>query len=143
MLSSPEASPSWASVRNLHTVACISRSASIDLTSAALFIVAPLGSVVRSPWSVVRSQRHESFLYLTMDYGPRTTDYGLSLLQILLDAFRFPQEERHMFVGGADKAGQDLHRLLELLAELLVLLVAPGVAQSVKLAMDRGQAGLQ
>ena len=52
-------------------------------------------------------------------------------------------QERYVFVGGADEPGEDLHRLLELLAELLVLLVAPGIGESVKLSMDGGQAGLQ
>src|SRR4051812_36177670 len=60
----------------------------------------------------------------------------LALLEVILDALGLAEQERDMLVRGVDEAGDDLHRLLELLDELVVLAVAPGGAQAAELAVQ-------
>src|SRR5882724_1656039 len=113
---------SCASVRNLATAACSTWSASIDLTSAAFMTV--------SHWSLVIRHLSRSLSWHPMavdfppnDQGPMTNDSPL--LQIILDALCFSQQERDVFVGRLDEAAEDLDGFFELLAELFVFLVAP------------------
>jgi hypothetical protein len=61
---------------------------------------------------------------------------SLTLLQVLLDPLGFAQQEGDMLIGGAHKVRQHAHRLLKLLGELLVFLVAPGIAQADELGLQ-------
>src|SRR5262245_51696201 len=67
----------------------------------------------------------------------------LALRQVLLDALGLAHQEGDVLVGQLDEAGDDGHGLLELLGELGVLLVAPGVAQAEHLAVQHRHAVLQ
>jgi hypothetical protein len=58
------------------------------------------------------------------------------LLQVFLDTLGFAQQDGDVLVGRFEEVVDDVHRLLELLGELLVLLVAPGVAQADELAVQ-------
>src|SRR4051794_6757954 len=66
-----------------------------------------------------------------------------ALLQVVFDPLGLPQQEGDVLGGRLNKTRQHLHRLVELLGELGVLLVAPGVAEADHLAVQGGQAGLQ
>jgi hypothetical protein len=79
-----------------------------------------------------KKQSHSSFGFRHL------VIYLLSLRQILFNPFRFAEQERGVFVGGFDRAADELHVLLELFGELLLLLIAPSGAQGVKLT---GQGG--
>ncbi len=58
------------------------------------------------------------------------------MLQVLLDPLGFAQQEGDMLIGGAHKVRKHAHRLLKLLGELLVFLVAPGIAQADELGLQ-------
>jgi hypothetical protein len=62
------------------------------------------------------------------------------LLQVFLDAFRFALQEWHMLIGDVEKMLNDVQRLLEFLRELLMLLIAPGIAEPSHLGMQPGEA---
>ena len=53
------------------------------------------------------------------------------------------EQERDVFVGGPDELGEDLDGLCELAGELLMFLVAPGVAEGGELAVEDGELMLQ
>src|ERR1035441_5033670 len=62
---------------------------------------------------------------------------ALALVQVFLYALGFSQQIRRMLVGDLDEPLERLHGLLELLRELHVLLVLPGVAQRRKPRLQR------
>src|SRR4051812_18543533 len=58
------------------------------------------------------------------------SDIGrLPLLQVLFDQVGLLREERHVLCRFFEKRSERLHGVLELLLELLLLLVAPGVLE--------------
>jgi hypothetical protein len=63
----------------------------------------------------------------------------LMLLQIFLDAFGLAQQERNMLIGDLKEMLNYVQGLLELLGELHMLLVAPGVAEPRHLRVQSGQ----
>jgi hypothetical protein len=74
----------------------------------------------------------------------RSSPYGeLTLLQVLLDAFRFAHQERDMVLGVFHELVEDFHFALEILNEFVMLLIAPGVAERDHLAVDAGDLRLQ
>src|SRR5271157_613333 len=64
---------------------------------------------------------------------------GLALVQVFLDALSLSQQVGRVLVGDLDELLQRLHGLLELLGELGVLLVLPGVAQRRKTRLQRDE----
>ena len=62
-----------------------------------------------------------------------------TLLQVFLDTLGLAEQERDVLVGRFGKPLHDLERLLELFDELVVLPVAPGLAQARQLTVQRGQ----
>src|SRR5205085_8602099 len=68
---------------------------------------------------------------------------GLPLLEVFFDPFRLAEQERDVQVGRLDEPLEDLHGVLELLAEAVVLLVPPGVAEGEELGVQAAQVGLQ
>src|SRR5262245_32559191 len=67
----------------------------------------------------------------------------LSLLEVLLDALGLAQEVGDVFAGRGQEAAEHQDGLVELLGELVVLLVAPGVAQGGELSLDDAELMLQ
>src|SRR5207249_10916647 len=67
----------------------------------------------------------------------------LSLLQVFLDPFGLTQQKRDVHLRGGEELLDDAQRLLELLDELHVFLVAPRVAQAGELAVQDGQGVLE
>ena len=63
----------------------------------------------------------------------------LTLLQVFLDTLGLAKQERDVLVGRFGKPFHDLERLLELFDELVMLPVAPGLAQARELAVQGGQ----
>src|SRR5688572_14390110 len=61
------------------------------------------------------------------------------LLKVFLDPLRLAQQIRGVLVGRLDVLGDDLHVLVEVLDEFLVLLVSPRRAQGVQLCAQRRQ----
>src|SRR6516164_454531 len=59
-----------------------------------------------------------------------------TLLQVFLDAFGFAEQERNVLVRHFHKGAEHVHGLGEFLGKLLVLLIAPGVAQGHHLAVQ-------
>src|SRR5437899_8452636 len=71
------------------------------------------------------------------------TSYNLTLLQILLNSFGFADKKRDMQVGRFHEALDGQHGLVEFLRKLLMVLIAPGVAQCHELAVQDGDAALK
>src|SRR5438552_12836084 len=67
----------------------------------------------------------------------------LALVQIFLDALGFAQQVGGVRVGNLDEFPERLQSLLELLRELEVLLVLPGISQSGKARLERSHAILE
>ena len=65
------------------------------------------------------------------------------LIQIFLDPLRLPQQIRPMLIGQFHELRQRLHRLLELLSKLYVLLVLPRIAELREARLQRGHPRLQ
>ena len=49
------------------------------------------------------------------------------LLQIFLDAFGLAHQKRNVLIADFEKMFDDVQRLLELLSEFIMLLIAPGI----------------
>src|SRR3954447_18164329 len=94
--------------------------------SATLHASANLMSATRN----VRSSAMESMRAVS--------DIGLPLFQVLFDQVGLLGEERHVLRRFLEERAERLDRVLELLLELLLLLVAPGVLE---VAHARVQAG--
>jgi hypothetical protein len=69
------------------------------------------------------------------------TNDELALLQVFLDPFRLAEQERDMLIGRIDEPLHHLEGLLEFLDELVVFSVAPRLAQTAELTVQRGQLG--
>src|SRR5688500_13023993 len=67
----------------------------------------------------------------------------LLLLQVFLDPFRLPQQERGVLIRRVDRAVDEREVLLELFREFLLFLIPPGGAERVKLAGERRHPPLQ
>jgi hypothetical protein len=65
------------------------------------------------------------------------------LLHVFFDPLRLPHQIRNMLIVRLDESGDHFHVLLELSAELLLFLIAPGVAQIAQLIGKRAQPFLQ
>ena len=63
----------------------------------------------------------------------------LLLAQVFLGSVCLSQEKGDMFIGGVDESFHRRHRLLELLQEFLLFLVAPTRTQRIELAMHHRQ----
>src|SRR5262249_8075163 len=79
-------------------------------------------------------------LRLCAHHGSSIARTDSSLLQVLFDALCFPQEKRDVQVRGFHEGLDDVQGLREFLGELVVLLVAPGIAQISELALKRRHA---
>src|SRR5262249_1488350 len=64
--------------------------------------------------------------------------FALAVLQVVLDALGLADEEGDLFPRGFQEAVDDDDGLVEAFGELVVLLVAPGVAQAGELALEDG-----
>src|SRR5262245_8461366 len=92
-----------------------------------------------SPASV--PNRHRPFLNSLRSSREKTCAASLmmtilALLQVFLDACGLAHQEGNVLIGDGDEAVEHLHGLLELLDELLMLLVAPAVAEAEQLAVQ-------
>src|ERR1043166_7779745 len=67
----------------------------------------------------------------------------LTLVQILLDTLRLAEKERRVLVRHFDELFHRLHRFFELLGELHVLLVLPGVTEGGEAGLERYDSILQ
>jgi hypothetical protein len=68
---------------------------------------------------------------------------ALALLEIFLDPFGLAEQKRDMFVGRPDELAENLNGLREFAGELLVFLIAPGVAEGGELSVQDGELMLQ
>jgi hypothetical protein len=68
---------------------------------------------------------------------------ALALLEIFLDSLRLAKQKRDVIVGRSDKLAENLNGLCELAGELLMFLIAPGVAEGGELAVENGELMLQ
>src|SRR5262249_39102806 len=62
-----------------------------------------------------------------------------ALLEVLVDAIGLAEQEGDVLLRGLDEAGEDVDGLGEALGELVVVLVAPGVAEAGELALEDGK----
>jgi hypothetical protein len=62
-----------------------------------------------------------------------------ALLEIFLDPFGLAEQERDVLIGRVDEPLDHLEGLFEFLDELVVFTVAPGLAQTAELTVQRGQ----
>jgi len=62
------------------------------------------------------------------------------LIQVLLDALGFAEQERRVLIGTFDEFLEDLHRVPEFLGEFGVFLVLPSVPQCGKSGLQQGHA---
>ena len=67
--------------------------------------------------------------------------FALALLQIFLDPFGLAEQEWDVLIGGVDESLHHLEGLFKFLDELVVFPVAPGLAQTAELTVQRGQLG--
>src|SRR5438034_534797 len=85
----------------------------------------------------VRNQAlHSSPPYLLTSSPPHLPTSS-PLVQVLLDLLRLPQERRDVLVGRVREPRQHPRGLLELLLELRVLLVPPGLPQGLHLGQQQ------
>src|SRR5437763_1483240 len=71
------------------------------------------------------------------------TQKALSLLKIFLDPLRLAEQEGDVHLGGGQKLLDRPERCLELLTELFVFLVAPGVAEVNELTVQHAHPVLE
>src|SRR5258708_6426327 len=67
----------------------------------------------------------------------------LTLVQVILDALSLSQQIRRVLIGNLDEFLHRLHHRLELLGELRVFLVLPGVAERGESRLERNEPILQ
>src|SRR5262245_1358258 len=68
---------------------------------------------------------------------------SLALVQVVLDQLGLAQQKADVLVAGLEEVLDDEHGFLELLGELDVLLVAPGVAEAKQLTVQGRQPAVQ
>ncbi len=61
------------------------------------------------------------------------------MLEVLVDSLCFAQQEGNVLIRGVDEPPKHLHGLLELLGKLLLLLVAPRLAEFKQPAVQGGE----